>query len=168
MSLLLITILLLTGASLQTLLPGPAVLRLNEWPVLLALILCISLKCDRPRVLYAGLLAGLLNDSFCPAPLGVSIPFFILMALGVYAIRDEVFGDQIITYAVLGLLGGLLQTLYFTIVFSSLGLRPVGAGALTARLFGALLLGTLTTPLIFLLISALQSKRTRKLRWIDG
>ncbi len=186
MSSLFITILLFFGASLQTLFSGPAILGSHEWPILLGLVLCISLKCDRVRALYAGLLAGLLNDSFCPAPLGASIPFFMFMALGVCLIREEVFGDQIITfpftdvlfilidhsqiitYAVLGFLGGLFQTLYFTTVFSALGLRPVGAGVFTARLFGGLLLGTLTAPLIFLLISALQSKRTRKLRWIEG
>ncbi len=168
MSRLLITLLLFVGASLQTLLPGPAALGSNEWPILLGLILCISLKCDRSRALYAGLLAGLLNDAFSPAPLGISIPFFLLIALGVCAIQEEVFGDQIITYFVLGLFGGLFQTLYFTLVFGVASLRPVGAGSLAIRLAGSLFLGLLTTPLIFLLISALQSKRTRKLRWIEG
>ena len=165
MSLLLITFLLLAGASLQTLLP--ALPGLAEWPVLTALILCISLRCVRSRVLYASLLAGVLNDAFCPAPLGVSLPFFVLLALGVYAIHEEVFGDQIITYAVLGLLAGLSHVLYFTFVFAATGLRPLGVGLLTARLFGGLLLGALTTPLIFLLIGALQSKRIRKTRWIE-
>jgi len=167
MSLPLITFLLLAGASVQTILAGPAFLGLAEWPVLTALVLCVSLRCVRSRVLYASLLAGVLNDAFCPAPLGVSLPFFVLLALGVYAIREEVFGDQIITYVILGLLAGLSHVLYFTVVFAATGLRPFGAGLLMARLFGGLLLGALTTPLIFLLIGILQSKQTRKSRWIE-
>jgi len=168
MSSLRITLLLLIGTSLQTLLPGPVALGSNKWPILLGLVLCISLKSDRARVLYAGLLAGLLHDAFSPALLGVSIPFFLLIALGVHAIREEVFGDQIITYAVLGLLGALCKTLYFTLVFAATGLRPVGAGSFAISLLGSLLLGAITTSLLFLLLSVLPSRKTRTSRWIDA
>ncbi len=168
MSFLRITLLLLIGTSLQTLLPDPVVFGASDWPILLSLVLCISLKSDRARVLYAGLLAGLLHDAFSPAPLGVSLPFFLLVALGVTAIREEVFGDQIITYAVLGLLGALCKTLYFTLVFSATGLRPVGAGSFAASLLGSLLLGAITTSLLFLILSILPSRKTRRSRWIDA
>ncbi len=168
MSSLRITLLLLIGTSLQTLLPGPVALGSNNWPILLGLVLCISLKSDRARVLYAGLLAGLLHDAFSPAPLGVSIPFFLLISLGVHAIREEVFGDQIITYAVLGLLGALCKTLYFTLVFAATGLRPVGAGSFAISLLGSLLLGAITTSLLFLLLSVLPSRKTRTSRWMDA
>jgi len=168
MSSLRITLLLLIGTSLQTLLPGPAALGSNNWPILLGLVLCISLKSDRARVLYAGLLAGLLHDAFSPAPLGVSLPFFLLIALGVHALREEVFGDQIITYVVLGFLGALCKTLYFTLVFAASGLRPIGAGSFTAQLLGSLLLGTVTTSLLFLFLSVLPSRKRRTSRWIDA
>lgn len=163
-----ITLLLVLGTSLQTLLPSPAFLGSTEWPVLLSLILCIVLRADRSCALYAGLMAGVLHDAFSPAPLGVSIPFFLLIALGVYAIREEVFGDQIITYCVLGLLGGLSKALYFTFIFSAFGLRPVGAGPLAIRLWGSALLGVLSTPLLFLLLSAAlrrQARKKRRLAW---
>jgi len=163
-----ITLLLLIGTSLQTLLPGPVALGSNNWPILLGLVLYISLKSDRAHVLYAGLLAGLLHDAFSPAPLGVSIPFFLLIALGIHVIREEVFGDQIITYAVLGLLGALCKTLYFTLVFAATGLRPIGAGSFAISLMGSLLLGAITTSLIFLFLSILPSRKTRKSRWIES
>jgi len=159
-----ITLLLLLGTSLQTLLPGPAFLGSTEWPVLLSLILCIALRTDRSNALYAGLMAGLLHDTFSPAPLGVSIPFFLLIAMGGSAIREEVFGDQIITYCVLGLLGGLSKALYFIFILSVFGLRPVGAGSLAVRLWGSALLGVLTTPFLFLLLSAAVRRRARKRR----
>ena len=167
MSSLLIIFLLLIGASLQTLVAAPVILGSIEWPVLLGLILCISLRVDRPRALLAGLLAGVLHDAFCPAPLGISIPFFLLIALGAHALREEVFGDQLITYAILGLLGALLKTLYFTLVLSVAGLRPFGIAPLVVHLLGSGLLGLVTTPLIFLLISRLPSGRVfRQRRWI--
>ncbi len=165
MSSLRITLLLLIGTSLQTLLPGPAALGSNNWPILLGLVLCISLKSDRAHVLYAGLLAGLLHDAFSPAPLGVSIPFFLLMGWGVYALRKKIFGDQIITYLALGFLGALCKTIYFTLIFAGFGLRPVGAGSFVVQLLGSLLLGTITTSLLFLLLSALPFKKTRRSSW---
>ena len=167
MSLLFITLLLLVGASLQTLLPGFAVLGSIGWPILPGIVLCISLKSSRSKVLYAGLLAAVLNDALCPVPFGLSIPFFLFISLGVYAVREEVFGDQIITYAVLGLVVGLLQTIYYVAVFSVAGLRPFGGSLLVPRLLGGLLLGTVTSPLIFMFLSVFRFKRTRTARWID-
>jgi len=163
-----ITLLLLIGTSLQTLLPGPVALGSDRWPILLGLVLCISLKSDRARVLYAGLLAGLLHDAFSPAPLGVSLPFFLLIALGITTLREEIFGDQIITYAVLGFLGGFCKTVYFTLVFAAAGLRPFGAGSFTIRLLGSLLLGTITTSLLFFLLSVFPSRKNRTSRWIEA
>ena len=167
MSSLLIILLLLIGASLQTFLVTPVVLGSIEWPVLLGLTLCIALRVDRPRALLSGLLAGVLHDAFCPAPLGISIPFFLLIALGTHALREEIFGDQIITYAVLGLLGACSETLYFTLIFSATGLRPFSMGSVVIRLLGSGLLGLVATPLLFLLISRLPRGRVlRERRWI--
>jgi len=167
MSSLLIILLLLIGTSLQTLLVTPVFLGSIEWPVLLGLTLCISLRVDRSRAVLFGLLAGVLHDAFCPAPLGVSIPFFLLIALGTHALREEVFGDQIITYAVLGLLGACSKTLYFTLVLSVADLRPFNMGAMAVHLLGSGLLGLVATPLLFLLISRLPRGRVlRQRRWI--
>ena len=168
MNRLLITLLLLAGTSLQTLLPGPAWLGSHEWPILLALTLCVALRADRARAVYTGVLAGLLHDAFCPAPLGYSLPFFLLIALGVYAIREEVFGDNILTYTVIGPLAGLLQTVYFSILFAAAGMRPLGAGSLTIRLLGSFLLGALTAPLVYMLLETLPTRRIRKTRWVTG
>ena len=159
-----ITLLLLLGTSLQTLVPGPAFLGSIEWPVLLSLTLCIALRTSHSSALYAGGLAGLLHDAFSPAPLGVSIPFFLLIALGVHAVREEVFGDQIITCFVFGLLGGLLKALYFIFIFSLSGLRPVGAGVIAVHLWGESLLGGVTAPLVFLFLSVRLRQPAQKRR----
>jgi len=167
MSGLLIIFLLFVGASAQTLLPAPGVFGSMEWPILLSLVLCISLRVDRPYAWLAGLLAGLLHDVFCPAPLGVSLPFFLLIALGANTLREDIFEDQIITYAVLGFLGALVQILYFSLIFLVTGLRPLHIGPLIIRLLGSGLLGLVATPLISLLIFRLpRGKVFRQRRWI--
>ena len=111
-------------------------------------------------------MAGLLYDAFSPAPLGISIPFFLLISWGVYTLRKEVFGDQLVTYFVLGLLGGLFKALYFIIVFSAFGLRPVGAGTFAVHLGGEAILGMLTAPFLFLLLAVLSRQKSRKRRQV--
>ncbi len=163
-----ITLLLFAGVFLQALLPSPVFFGSTEWPILLSLIFWISLRSDSSGVVYAGILAGLLHDSFSPALLGISIPFFLLIALGVHAIRAEVFGDQIITYAVLGLLGGVAKALCFTLIFSVTGLRPVGVESIFFCFWESALLGVFTAPVIFLLLSGTvhrQIHKRRRMAW---
>jgi len=162
----LITLLLFLGASAQTLLPGPVFSGATEWPVLPAMILCIALRSERANALYAGVLAGFLHDAFSPAPLGVSIPFFIFIAWGVSKVRNEIFSDQIISYAILGFLTALLQILYFSVLFALTGLRSFDAGSLMLRLFAGSLLGAFTAPLLSLLFSIRSSRSASGNRWM--
>ena len=156
MSILVITLLLLIGAAFQTLLPVWAFIGSLEWPVLTGLLIYISLRTNRARLTYASLMAGLIYDAFSPAPLGTSMPFFILLGAGLYALREEVFEDQIVTYSVLGLLAVVLKTLYFAVVLSASGLRQLQPGLFTVRLAGGFILGALTAPLVYLAISTVR------------
>jgi rod shape-determining protein MreD len=156
MNRLLITLLLLLGASIQTLLPPWAFLGSPEWPVLTGLLITIALHTDRSRLIYASLLSGLLYDVFSPAPVGTAMPFFLLLGTGLYALKDEVFSDQIVSYIVLGLLVVLLKTAYFSLVFFASGLRPLSPALLAVRLGGSLLVGILTVPLVYLAVSAFR------------
>lgn len=152
-----ITLLLVAGALLQTLLKPPGVFGAMEFPVLTGLIICIALNTGRSKMVYASVLASLLHDAFCPAPLGLSIPFFILLAFGVNWIRDEVFGDLPATYMLLGAIASVFETLYYTLVFSASGLRPVSPSLLGIRLFGGLLIAAVVVPLISLPVLRLRS-----------
>ncbi len=156
MSSLVITLLLLTGAAFQTLLPAWTFIGSLEWPVLTGLLIYISMRTDRARLTYASLLAGLIYDAFSPAPIGTSMSFFLLLGAGLYALREELFADQLVTYSVLGLLAVILKTLYFSVVLSASGLRPLQPGLLTVRLAGSFILGALTAPLVYLAASTLR------------
>jgi hypothetical protein len=83
------------------------------------------------------------------------MPFFLLLATGLYALRNEVFADQIISYIVLGLLAVVLKTVYFSTVFLVFDLRPMPPGLLAARLGASPILGIVTVPLVYFAVSAL-------------
>lgn len=151
-----ITLLLTAGALLQTLLPPWGAFGELEMPILTGLIICIALHTDRARMLYAAVLAGLLHDAFCPAPLGLSIPLFTALAAGTNWIRDEVFGDLPATYVVLGATASAFETFYYAVIFSLSGLRPVSPGLLALRLAGGLLAGAVVVPLVSLTVLKLR------------
>ncbi len=164
MSRLFITLMLVTGALLQTVIPTWTAFASLELPLLTGLIICIALHTDRRRMLYAAVLAGFLHDAFCPAPLGLSIPYFTGLAAGVNWIRDEVFGDQPATYAVLGVIAAVFETFYYALIFSLTGLRPVSGGLLALRLAGGLMAGAVIVPLISLTVMQLRCLTVRNRR----
>lgn len=153
----LITWLLVAGSLIQTVLKPWGLFGSLEMPVLTGLIVCISLHTDTTRALYAAGLAGLLHDAFCPAPLGLAIPFFVLLAAGINRVRYEVFGDLMVTYILLGLVAAGVETVYYAAVFSLSGLRPVAFRLLTMRLAGGLLAGAIVVPLVALIVLRLRS-----------
>lgn len=152
-----ITLLLVVGAILQTMLPSWTAFGSLEAPLITGLVIFIALHTDRSRMLYAAVLAGLLHDAFCPAPLGLSIPFFTILAIGINWIRDEVFGDMPATYAVLGAVAVILETLYYALIFKLSGLRPVSGGLLMLRLAGGLMAGAVVIPLLSIIVLQLPS-----------
>lgn len=156
MNILRITLLLLSGAAIQTLLPPWAFAGNLEWPVLTALLIYISLRANGSSLIYAALLTGLLYDSFSPAPLGTAMPFFLLLGAGLYLLRDEVFADQLISYVIIGAAALLLKTAYFAVIFAAGGLRPLRPGLLAGRLGGDLVFGALIVPLVYLTLAALR------------
>lgn len=163
----LITLMLLIGTLLQTVLKPWSLFGPLEMPILTALVICISLHTDLKRVLYAAVLAGLLHDAFCPAPLGLAIPFFVILAVGTNRIRYEVFGDLVVTYVLLGIAAATVETVYYGAVFALSGLRPVVFGPLMMRLTGGLLAGATIVPLAAWIVLRLRSLlRIRERRYI--
>lgn len=159
-----ITLLLALGTLIQTVLPTWGRFGSLELPVLTGLVICIALHTDYAEMLYAAVLAGLLHDAFCPAPPGLSIPFFIVLAAAMNWVRGEVFGDLSVTYAVLGAVAAILETLYYALVFSLSGLRPVSPGLLALRLAGGLIAGAVIVPLVSRIALKLRQLSARKRR----
>jgi rod shape-determining protein MreD len=166
-SLLRVTILLAFGTAVQALLPHWVFAGSLDWPILTALLMVIVLNADRGAVIYAATLTGFLYDIFSPAPLGISVPFFLLIGIGLHALKTELFTDHPITYCVLGALAAGLKTLYFLIVLTLFDVRPLpSAGLIAVRSGGGFLLGALTVPAVYLAVSLVfrESGRGRRVR----
>ncbi len=146
------TFFLLTGLLFQTLLP-------INLPVLLCVLTVIALNSSRSCALYAAVFAAMLHDVFSPAPIGISIPFFVLITQGICTIRNKVFSDQVITYVILGAGITILNPLYFSIAYFLFGIRPIVLSEIWVRLLIGLLVGIFLTPTIFFLFSSIRYMR---------
>ena len=160
------TLLMFAGAMIQSMLPQWAVAGSLDWPVLTCLLMAVVLYAERATIVAASILAGLLYDSLSPSPLGISLPFFLLVGVGLHALKTELFADQPIPFCILGLLAVTLKTLWLFVAFSIGGLRPVQPGLLLVRLGGGLLLGALTAPLVYWAVSSLMRRARRRRRRI--
>lgn len=127
--------------------------------MLTGLLVIIALRVRRNQVIYTSLLTGLLYDSLSPAPLGISLPFFLLLGGGLFALREKLFTDRIITYSILGLLSVLLKTIYFSVVLSVCRLRPLHPDIAMVRIAGGFIPGALIVPLVYLFLAALRHAR---------
>lgn len=159
-----ITLLLVSGSLLQTVLKPIGVFGSMELPILTGLVICIALHTEQAQALYAAVLAGMLHDAFSPAPMGLSIPFYIALAAGINRIRNEVFGDLFLTYVLIGPAALVLETGYYAAVFLISGLRPVMPGLLAMKVAGGLLAGAVIVPLVALAALRLYSPVRRKRR----
>ncbi|MFA5687947.1 MAG: hypothetical protein WC959_02165 [Kiritimatiellales bacterium] len=152
---LVITVLLFAAGSIQALMP-------IEFPALLCLMIFIALHSRLNVALYGAVIAGLIHDSFCPAPLGISIPFFLLTVFVINYIRREIFSDIAWTYVILGGLFALLKTLYFILILALFNIRPVRTAELFLQLVAGVLVALFLAPGIFLAAAPFRDKWYRR------
>jgi hypothetical protein len=154
-----ITFWMALAAMLQMMLPA-------DLPLMLGFLVVLALSAERALLTAAAVTAALLNDVFSPLPLGISFPFYLLVAEAILRIRAEVFYDQLITYCILGGLAACSQVVYFGLVLTLTGLRSPGMTDLFMRLAGAAVAGAAVTPLIYLPSRHLQRRLRDSWRYV--
>jgi rod shape-determining protein MreD len=156
MTYILMTLILLTGAVIQTLSPAYAPLGQAKAPVLLACVLYYALNRDARVMLVAAAVAGFIQDSLSGIPLGYSSSIFALLGWFSGRYRELVMAESIMTPVifggVMGSAGMLLQ-----------GLLLLHAGTITwrvdwmlLRILGGGVLGAITAPVVFYLAHVLE------------
>ena len=145
------------GAVIQQLLPGLPVLGGMKPPVLAAMALHHALRKGTPDLWMAVFFAAVLQDGLEPGSFGPALLAFPVAAQAAYRIRNEIFLDGLVTQLVLGALLGLFTTLITLVIYSLTGQRSVPPGLAFLRLFGAMLLGMGTVPLVSHSINWLES-----------
>jgi len=152
----LMTLVLLSAMLLQAHMPGIALLGGARWPVLPCVVLFYALNHRRTAGLIAGLVAGLLLDMLSMVPAGFSVFVFCMMAMVAGRYRRLLLPEATVTAAFFGALSGLIYAvlLYGLLANGSLqGCPPV---LVLARLVGAFLMGGVTGPVVFLVMSGLH------------
>ena len=156
MNFILMILLLLTGATVQTLLPAYAILGQVKIPVMLALIIYYALNRNISIMLIAALLAGILQDSLSLSPLGYSSAIFIFIGWIISSYRGLVTVDSFMTPIVFGAIAGITVTLMQVLLLAYSGLINIQPLWIILRILSTGFLCALITPVIFILTRTLD------------
>jgi len=147
---------LISGAVIQTLVPGMALLGRARLPILMSVVLYYALTSNRGIMLFSAVIAGLLQDSLSLIPAGYSAFCFGVVGVVVNRYKDDLFGDSMLTTTVIGAVTGFLVSLSLSILlwFNDMIKDPLWWWALKAC--GTALLGAVFTPVVFSILSGLD------------
>ncbi len=159
---LLIVLCLVAGALLQQLLPAWSVFGGSKPPVLTALVVYYALRSDPPEMWLAVVVATLLRDGLDLASFGPALLVFPVVGWLVNRIRNEVFADGLVTQMAFGALAAVFMMAVTAAEYALLGLRPLAVGLVLLRLFGSLLQGMVTLPLVSRILNALEASLPKR------
>ena len=157
MSVLAMVVVFLVGGMLQALLPTFALLGHAPVPVLTALVVYYALTRRRTTVLWAAMLAGVVQDALGPVPLGYSSCGFCLAGLLLNRYRDEVFIWAGVTHLVFGALAAAGATLLQALLLAGGAGLHLAPGHVALKLLGATVLGAVSTPLVYAAVESLET-----------
>ena len=141
--------LMVGGAVVQTVIPSSVVISGAKLPVLLSVVLYYALTRSVTTALVAAFLAGFLHDVLSQIPLGNSVFCFCVTGWLAGYFRNMVQPDLIMVNMFFGGITNVLVTVFFYLMLAQAGLIQYSWGWIVLRLFGALLLGMICTPLVF-------------------
>ncbi len=144
-------------AMIQAVIPAWHHLGQAKVPLLLGAVLYYALSRHGFEVLEAAFLAGILQDSLGPIPIGYSVLAFVGVGLLVHQYRDRVFGEHWFTHIMMGIGASVLVTLVLYLLLVGSGLRSgVGFAFVLTKSLGMSLLGIVAFPLVYKSIETLD------------
>ena len=127
-----------------------------KFPFLLAVVFYYALNREIHFLLISGFLAGLLQDSLSPIPLGISAVCFCVLGLVAARLRRMVITDSVLTYIIFGGLGGTVATVCLYLMLKT-GNYIVGyPGWVARKAIGTGILGMFCAPLIYYIVGWLD------------
>jgi rod shape-determining protein MreD len=137
-------------AILQAVLPSWMGMGQAKTPFLLGGVLYYALTRGNTQPVEAALLAGLLQDSLGPIPLGASVTAFLAVALLVNRFRERIFAEHWLTHVIVGAGASTLVTILLYLFLVGSGLRAgVPFSFVLSQSLGMALLGVAVFPLTF-------------------
>ena len=146
----------LVGMVLQVYLPGHPIFGMARCPLLMAVTLYYALCRSREAMAVSACLCGVLLDSVSGIPLGFSCVCLLVLGAYVGRFRGLVLVEEFVTQAFFGAVAAFAFNMVQFTYLRGAGLIGVSFGAALVKCSGAAVLGGLTTPLVFLLLRAVD------------
>jgi rod shape-determining protein MreD len=140
---------MMCGALIQAVLPASPALGQAKVPALAAIVVYYALARSRRDMLWAAIVAGLVQDGLGLTPFGYSSFAFCLMAVMITRFKELVFVHEMLTHMLFGVLMAAGSTLILFVLLTSTGLIEMPVAQAFHKAFGGALLGAVATPLIF-------------------
>jgi len=149
MNLLVMLFLMVCGALVQAVIPASPALGQAKVPALAAIVVYYALARQRRDLLWAAILAGLMQDGLGLIPFGYSSFAFCVMGLMLARFKDLVFVHETLTHMMFGVLMAAGSTFVLFVLLTSTGLIDMSSSQAFHKACGSALLGAAATPLIF-------------------
>lgn len=156
MTWLVMVLILIGSAVMQTVLPAFAFLGQAKFPFLLAVVLYYALNWNTTMMLIAAFFAGFLYDVLSPVPLGYSALCFCAIGWIVARFRNLILMDSVVTPAFFGGVAGVGFALGLYVLLAKDGLVVYPASWVVLKAVGTGILGMICTPVIFHLAGGLD------------
>lgn len=161
-------VMLLGGALIQSLAPPVGWLGEAKAPVLAAVAVCYALGPSEGRMLAAALGAGLIQDALSPIPLGYSALWLCVAGFLIHRTRGIIFSDSWAGAAVLGaaVAGGITVAIYFSLTMGDEEWIRYGWTWVIRKAGGTAALGAGVTPPLFFVITRVE--RALGIEWREA
>lgn len=157
MNRLLMGVALCVCAMAQAVLPVWNGMGMAKPPLLLAGVLYYALSRDNFQVVESAVLAGILQDSLGPIPLGFSVLAFLAVALLLHTFRERVFAESAVAQIMLGAAAStLVSFILFTLLVGGGHRSGVTASFVLSKSLGMAVMGILVFPLVYRILAGLD------------
>jgi len=146
------------GAVVQAVIPIWTSAAQAKAPVLAAMVVYYALARDGRTLLWAAILAGLMQDGLGSVPFGFSSVTFCLMGWLVARFKDVVFAHEAFTHMLFGAFAGFVQTMCMYVLLSGANLLDMAFVVVLQKALATALLGAALTPLVFAGCSVMDKK----------
>ena len=156
MTYILMILLLLAGAVIQSITPAYTVLGGVKLPVITALVLYYSLNRNNTVMLISATIAGILQDSLSITPLGYSSSIYILLGWIIGNYRTLVAADSFMTPVIFGAVIGMAVTILQTLLLIHNEFIVFHPLMFILRTFGNGILCMIISPIVFIAAKTLE------------
>lgn len=157
MTIAVMALLILLAALAQSLAPAVYMLGAAKLPFLLGVPVYYALTHRRGVVVASALLAGIVQDSLSPLPVGFSALSMVIFGLAVHHMREVLFRDSPLTVAMLGfVLAGLGMLVMYVMLRMGADVVAVPLWWLGLKMGGNALLGLVAVPLVWVAAGFLE------------